>query len=75
MFKKKKFSPKKVWELKWGNISSTFKGNLETARDTTTIHPCFYYDGTNYNYVRFKGFEFTEVAHNRYSTQVVFEEV
>ena len=72
----KKHEPKTTWLWNWPNISSSMKTSLEGVRDSVQDNKKFlYYDETSYHYVRMgKPLEFTEVAHQRYSTNIKLRE-
>ena len=71
----KRHEPKTTWNWNWSNISSSMKTSLESVRDSVQDHKKFiYYDETNYHYVRMSGLDFTEVAYQRYSTNISLRE-
>ena len=63
---------KKTWTLTWSNISSSFKDDLITMRDTVSLDlPFIFNDDSNSYYVRMEsGLDMTEVAHQRFSTSI-----
>jgi len=72
----KRHNPKTTWDWKWSNISSSMKTSLEGVRDSVQDHKKFiYYDETSYHYVRMVSpMDFTEVAYQRYSTNIKLRE-
>ena len=72
----KRHNPKTTWSWNWSNISSSMKTSLENVRDSVQDHKKFiYWDETSYHYVRMgKPLEFTEVAYQRYSTNIKLRE-
>ena len=75
-YSNKRHNPKTTWSWNWSNISSSMKTSLENVRDSVQDHKKFlYYDETSYHYVRMgKPLEFTEVAYQRYSTNIKLRE-
>jgi len=67
-------SKKNTWSFSLSNISSTFKDELETFRDTVLgSHKTFTYnDGSTSHTVRMSddSLSFSEVSYQRYSTSV-----
>ena len=72
----KRYAPKTTWSWNWPNISSSMKTSLENVRDSVQDNKKFiYYDETSYHYVRMVSpMDFTEVAHQRYSTNIKLRE-
>ena len=74
-----KHTGKKIWEWKWSNISDTFKGNLETFRNTVggDFKSFTYNDGSTSYTVRMEknSLAFTEQTYQRYSTNIKRREV
>jgi len=75
-YSNKRHNPKTTWDWKWSNISSSMKTSLEGVRDSVQDHKKFiYYDETSYHYVRMVSpMDFTEVAYQRYSTNIKLRE-
>jgi hypothetical protein len=71
-FSTKKHDPITTWSWKWSFITAAMKTSLEALRDNTEQDrfKFVYYDGTDYHWVRMSAdsLQFTEVAHNIYST-------
>jgi len=72
----KKHEPKSTWQLKFANISQTFKNNLVSFEQSVTNFKKFvYYDDTNYHYVRLDSpIRFSEIAHQRFSASFKLRE-
>ena len=70
---------KKIWEWKWSNISATFKGELETFRNTVggDYKSFTYNDGSSSYTVRMSkdSLSFTESTYQRYTTNIKIREV
>ena len=70
---------KKTWEFSWSNISSTFKGNLETFRNAVggNFNSFTYNDGSSSYTVRMSqdSLQFTESLFERFSTSIKLREV
>jgi len=70
---------KKTWDWKWSNISSTFKGQLETFRNVVSgdFKSFTYNDGATSFIVRMTkdSLGFTESTYQRYSTNIKLREV
>lgn len=66
-----------VFTISFQNISNTFKNNLITMQDALLgeSKKFLYYDSTNYHWVRLaRPMTFTEVADNRWSTQLTLRQ-
>lgn len=68
---------KKSWTINWSNISSTYRTDLETMRGiVSTDQPFLFNDDSTTFYVRMRsGLDFTEVAHQRFSTSIELVEM
>lgn len=73
----KRHDSRSQWTLNFSNISSSFKTDLESMRDSLVgpFQPFLYYNDEgsgSYNWVRMTddSLSFTEVAHQRYSTSI-----
>ena len=72
-------SGKKTWEWQWSNISSSFKGELATFRNTVggNYLSFTYNDGSTSYTVRMSpdSLQFTESNYQRYGTNIKLREV
>lgn len=70
---------KRTWQWSWSNISNTFKGQLETFRNTvgSGFKSFTYNDGTSSYTVRMSddSLQFTEQFLDRFSTNIKLREV
>ena len=78
-YSKKRHNPKTILTFNFSNISQTFKNNLQTMESVVGLEHKFLYseDGTTgpFHYVKLDGpMNFTEVAHQRYSTNIKLRE-
>ena len=76
-FATKRHDSRSQWTLNFSNISSSFKTDLESMRDSLVgpFQPFLYYNDEgsgSYNWVRMTddSLSFTEIAHQRYSTSI-----
>jgi hypothetical protein len=69
---------KRFWNFNLRHVNSTYKGNLETMRNSVYgSHKKFlYYDGSAYYYVRMSNdsLRFNEIAFGVYSTKIKLTE-